>query len=563
MAGRALNVSSLGIQVVGQNLANADSPHYVREQVVINTNGTLRSGPHALGSGSHVGGVVQMLDTFLEQRLNSAQSDGVNWATQSRFYMQLETLLGELSDVDISTTLSDFFNSIGDVLNHPEGVAYRQMTVSEGQRLANELNTVSTRLLEMRLSINRNVETVADQINRLTEEIASLNRSICEIEAARSPATQAVGLRDQRLRAVSELSQLINIKVTECDNTGMINVSSGSDLLVMGNIARPVYVDYVQDPYDQMSLAVIRITGTNNILGATSGELAGLYVARDEIIGGYMRELDQFAFLLIDEFNRMFAGGQGMTGFSELTSLAAVSSTTAPLNQAGLPFHVQNGSLKILVENTETGIAETHEILIPLLNSGNPESLMTLERFAAELNSIPGINATINSFNQLEIEAESSLTRFAFADDTSGLLAALGMNTFFTGTDARTIGINDVLVRDPGKFAASRNGIGYDTGNAVSLAAMPETKSRNLGGMTITEYYRNMNNRVSNESARTQAIAKGNIAYFTSLAAQRAAISGVNLDEESINMMIFQRSYQATARYITTLNSMLDSLLTM
>ena len=123
LAGQSLNVSSLGIQVAGQNLANANTPNYVREQLLIATNSTLRYGNKALGSGAHAAGVIQMLDEYLEQRLNTAMSDGVNSATQSKYYMQLETLLGELSDVDISTSLNDFFNSIGEILNHPEGLA--------------------------------------------------------------------------------------------------------------------------------------------------------------------------------------------------------------------------------------------------------------------------------------------------------------------------------------------------------------------------------------------------------------------------------------------------------
>lgn len=563
IAAQSFNASSVGTQVAGQNLANANTPSYVREQVVYGANSTINYGSVALGSGVSVNGVVQMIDNYLEERLRNSLSDAMNSSTQSNYYFQLETVLSELSDSDISTALTNFFNSISEILNYPETVSYRQLAVSDGMQLADNINKISGQLTDIRISINESIKTVADEINRLTAEIAELNKSIAEIEAGRSPATQALGLRDQRLRALSDLSQLIDVKTNEDTATGMVTVSCGSDILVMDAISRQVYVDYDDDPYGLTSLATVKLAGTNHPLSASSGQLYGYYNSRDKIIGGYMEQLDEFAYKLIGEFNKLYSGGQGLTGYSELTSLVSVDSTNVPLDKLELAYPPKNGVLEILVYDTESETTRTEEIRVQLGELADKSGGMTLEDLVAAIDSIEGISAKIDAFNRLEIVSDSPDLVFSFGDDTSGILSALGINTFFTGTDARTIGVNATLQEDAGKFAASKGGIGYDTDNATVLANMPELTLNSLSGQSITGYYRTMNNSVNINAAKTNATAEGNASYYSSLNAQRAAVSGVNIDEESLNMMSFQRAYQATAKYVTVINEMLDSLIAM
>jgi flagellar hook-associated protein 1 FlgK len=187
----------------------------------------------------------------------------------------------------------------------------------------------------------------------------------------------------------------------------------------------------------------------------------------------------------------------------------------------------------------------------------------SLADLAATLNAIDGIKAIVTNDNRIEISAESAEIEFSFANDTSGVLAALGVNTFFTGTDAKTIGVNQLMYDDPSKFAASGTGVGADTRNGERLAGMPETPLKSLNNQSITQYYRSIYDATTQKAGTVRAMAAGDATYYASLETQKQSISGVNLDEETINLLTFQRAYQASARYVTVINEMLYSLLNM
>ncbi len=567
IASKSLNATSIGIQVTGQNLSNAGTDGYVREMVVSSASYPKKTGSGiAMGTGVDVNGIVQMIDTYLEERLRNSQSDAMNSSTQSGVYSQLEFILNELTDKDLSTQLDDFFNSIGNVLNQPENLSIRQMVVDEGVKLAEQITAMSNAILKQRVDINRSVVDLTEQINLLTTEIEGLNNSIARIEAGREPGVEAVGLRDQRLVALSNLSSLINIKTHE-DDSGVVTVYCGNDLLISGNGARKLTVAYTDDPYGDLSLAEIRFASDNAPLDVHSGKLNGFYEGRDTILGEFSKKLDDYAASLINQFNAVYSDGQGLTGYDSITSLASVTETDVPLDQTGLVPSPKNGVFSIMVQNKESGVSTSTEILVPLAGSG--QKSMTLEGLAAEINKIEGITAKITNDNKLQIASDSPELQFAFADDTAGILPALGLNTFFTGTDSRTIGVNKTLqgepgkAADPGKLAMSKTGIGADTENGVTLAAMPENRLGEYGNKSITESYRLTVTEVMSKAGVVKAVAGGDVSYYASLQTQRDAISGVNIDEETLLLMNYQRIYQASAKYISVINEMLDALIRM
>ena len=91
-----------------------------------------------LGLGVSITGVIQKIDRFLEDRLRSASSDRASAETQEQTFQQLESLIGELGDTDLSTSLNNFFNSIHEVLNQPDSVPTRNLAVLQGVTLASD-----------------------------------------------------------------------------------------------------------------------------------------------------------------------------------------------------------------------------------------------------------------------------------------------------------------------------------------------------------------------------------------------------------------------------------------
>ena len=112
MAKNALRAQQIGLQVVGQNISNANTPGYIREEVIVSPAPTQRIGGLLLGLGVQVDAVVQKIDKFLEERLRNAKSDRVSNETKEQAYLELESILGELGDTDLSTALDTLEDAI-------------------------------------------------------------------------------------------------------------------------------------------------------------------------------------------------------------------------------------------------------------------------------------------------------------------------------------------------------------------------------------------------------------------------------------------------------------------
>jgi flagellar hook-associated protein 1 FlgK len=398
------------------------------------------------------------------------------------------------------------------------------------------------------------VKNLASEVNTLTEQISKLNLQIVALEGGSAKATEAGALRSQRNTAVKRLAEIMDVKVKET-STGATNISVGGELIVSEGTRRAVKTNFGADKSGMT--ATIAFADNNDELRVAGGELHGVYTARDEIVGGFIDRLDQFAASLIFEFNKVYSQGQGASGFSTISSQNEVNDPHAPLDAAGLAFTPVNGQFELQVRNTATGLTERHSILVDLNGLDGDMSLASL---AAQLNGISGVNAQVTADNLLKVSAESAETQLAFSGDTSGLLAALGINTFFTGTGAANMGINQVVAADGSKFAAALDGIGVGTENALKLVSLHDTGLASLSGNSITGLYDQLVNETAQGSTVAASIADGFSVFEQTLEASAQAVSGVNLDEEAIDMILLQRTYQASARYISTLSELMDIL---
>ncbi|MBX3415426.1 MAG: flagellar hook-associated protein FlgK [Pirellulales bacterium] len=556
LGANALQAQQIGLQVIGQNIANANTPGYIREEVVFAPAPTQQLGRLLLGLGVQVNGIVQKIDHFLEERLRGATSDRANASTQRDSYLQLEGLIGELSSTDLSSSLNNFFSSISEILTQPESVSVRNLAVLQGRTLAADIQRLDSRAKQIRSDLNDRVIAIGNDINRLVEEIRTLNVRIAQIEGGDGSSSDAVGLRDQRQQALANLAELINFDAQE-QSSGSVNLFVGGEFLVFEATSRKVEVNYASDR--GLSVAEIRIRETNSPLRVSSGELAGLYESRDQILGNFIDQINSFATSLAFEFNKLFSSGQGLKGYSSLTSGYGVSNTALPLDAVGLPFGVEHGGFQVQVYNTDTKLTETTNIRVDLDGLGTDTSLADL---VAQLDAVRGISATITTDRRVRITADSNNLQFAFADDTSGVLASLGLGVFFSGSTAADLGVRGELLQDAALFAASRQGIGADTTNAVEMANFLDKPLASRNGVSLATLYDRLTSEVTQASAAARATTNGFTVFEETLKGQKLAISGVSLDEEAVKLITLQRAFQATARYITTINDLIGILVT-
>ena len=554
IANNALIANQIGVQVTGNNIANANTPGYLRQEVLLTPAATQKQGRLLLGLGVQVEAIVQKTDAYLEERLRGASSDLAFGETQEQAYSRLEAAIGELSDTDLSTSLTNFFGSIQDVLNQPESVAVRNLATLQGQTLAEDIGRLYNRVYELQGDLDQQVRDTATTVNGLVKEIAKLNVKITSVEGGDTSRSDAVGLRDQRGEKLKELATILDIRTVEQANSS-VSVYLGGDLLVFDGTSRSVRV--AQDVEAGAHSSELRLENSNRALGTSTGKLGGLMTARDEILGGFLTQLNGFATTLAQEFNQVYSSGQGLTGFSKLTSEFQVTDVDLPLDQVGLPFTAQNGSFQVLMKNKQTGLTETTDIQVSLDGLDDDTSLTEL---TAALNNIAGLTATITPTRGLQIASDSPNLTFSFAQDTSGILPSLGLNNFFTGTGAANLGVSELVRKDPSLFAASSGGIGNDTENAVRLAGFLDAPLNDTGTDSLSVLYERMIGETTQASSVSRGVAEGFRVFHATLEGQHFAVSGVSLDEEAVNLIQYQRAYQATARVISTISELLEVL---
>lgn len=556
VASRSLEIFSASVQVASNNIANANTKGFVRDAVSLTPAGSYQTGSLLVGSGVLAVGVRQQLDTYLESRIHAANGDAASSTIKSATWQQLEATLGELGNEDLSTALNDFVASLKTLTGAPDSAGQRQITLQETEALVNHITSLRGKVDDLRTTLNDQLTSQVDEANRLINQIVNLSPKISALEANGLNQSDAGALRVERLNAINRLSELIPVKAIERPS-GQVDLYSGSEYIILDGYTQNLEVT----PATDGTFGVLNVQTTITKASVTNGggEIQGTIESRDTILGGFTKQLDQLASSLIYEANRIHSQGEGLTGYSTVTGTYQVADANAALNTsaAGLSFPVQHGSFTIKVRNLTSGETTESTIAIDLDGLGTDT---TLNDVVASLNAVGQVSAQVTADGQLQINAAAGY-ELRFGADSSGFLATLGINTLFTGTDSGNIAVNQVVANNQNLLATGRGGGAGDSSNVALLAKVLTVASSQLNGLSISQFQDNLIAGVGQSSAAEQAVEKGFTGFRDSLLTQREQVSGVSLDEETLNILNLQRTYQASARIISVVDELFNTLL--
>jgi flagellar hook-associated protein 1 len=559
IASNALETFSTGIQVAGQNIANANTPGYIQEQLNITPSPSYQAGSLVLGTGSNATGVTQQIDQYLQGEIYSANSNYGASNQLNTVYTSLQQQLQALGDNSLSSQMSDFSAALNSLANQPSSATLSSQAVVAGTQLASAVTSLRSSIDEQRQQANVNVQQLTTQANSLITQIAQLNPQITQMEEAGLSQSQAGSLRDERYQALSQLSQIVPITYTT-NSDGSVSVYSGSNYLVMGQQTQQL--ETVPSTDEGMGTLNVQFSVSGQQLNANSsgsGELIATMQGRDTVLGGFEQNLDSLTSNLISQFNQVYASGQGTDAYTSVTSTNSVSDPTAALNQAGLAFTPQNGTFQIEVTNTATGQTNTSTIDVNLNGTGSDTTLNSL---ASAINAVPNVSATVTPDGYLQIDAGANY-QIQFANDSSNTLADLGINTFFTGSDSTNIGVNSAVTQNPQLFASAQGGGPSDGSNALALSQFASNPVTALSGQSLNGYYDSIVTDIANKASAETSMSTSLNDYSQSLTSQQQQISGVSLDQEAIQLMQYQQSYTASAKMVTTIDQLFQALLNM
>jgi flagellar hook-associated protein 1 FlgK len=551
----ALAVQQAAIQVTGNNIANAGNADYSRQTASIAPTKDRQFAPGTfIGTGVDLSGISRQVDDALAGRLRGAIADDSAATTTQQWLTRVEAVFNELSDDDLSTQLSTFFKGWSDVANKPQDNGLRQVVVQNGESLANWFHDVRGQLGSLADDVNDRLTGLANDANNLAQQIADINGQIVIAEGGTGGV--ANGLRDQRDALLKKLSELMDVKTVMQPN-GVMNVYAGSEPLVLNSDNRGVAIKQeVIDGKVVRSLAFKRDGGAMKISG---GQIGGLVTVRSQL-AEVTDQVDTLAGNLIFELNKAYSSGQGLSGFSTVSSSYGVDDTTAALNTtaAGLEFAPANGSFVVHVKDKVTG--QTTSTLVQIDLDGLNGDDTTLDSLSTDLAGVTGINASVSG-GRLTLATANANLEISFSQDNSGTLAALGINTFFSGYDAGTINVQATLKAQPTLLSVAKNGEPADNQTALAIAALETAAIGDLGGQSIKDRYQATLNQVAVAAASSKTAAEAATSVRETLEGQREALSGVSLDEEAINLIRQQRAFQGAARLISAVDEMMRTLL--
>ncbi len=551
------------LQTIGNNISSVGSPDYTRLTPDLTALQGSKFGVGLQpGAGVSLSEIQRNVDEALEDRLRLAIGNDEAMMQQEQVMNRMEALFDDINGTGLASQFSTFFNTFDDLQNTPEDVALRDLALGQATQLASTIQSLTGQINGIRQDADAQIADLVDKADAIGQQIADLNRRIAISEAG--AAGQATGLRDQRDALLRDLSSLFDVSVRS-QSDGTINVYIGSETLVQGNTYRGLTT--VEELDGEQSWTTIRFADTGAEVAINGGKLGGIITARDEFGTAQLENLDQLAASLIYEVNKLHSHGQGLEGFKEVVGAYDLIESDVALNDsgAGLSNTPQSGSFFITVADDTTNTPVAYRIDVKLEGE---EDDTTLDSLVAQINStVTGVTAEVTNDKRLKISADTGFS-FTFGhdgntsrEDTSNVLAALGVNTLFTGNSAATIAVNEDLIANPALLSASSVFMSGDGSIARQIASLSAETVSSLSGTSITNFYNMIAGSVAVEAAGANERAEAANSVLLSLQAQREGVSGVSLDEEAIELLKYERSFQGASRYVNVVNDMLSELI--
>lgn len=546
-----LQVTQVSLDVTSHNIANVNKEGFSRQRVDYTSRIPINTIYGQIPRGPAVGNMGRIRDPLLDQAFRRNVPDLGASELRARYYSQLEATFIEPTATGFGTRINAFFDAFNDFSSNVELIPAREAAVAESVAVAEGFKETADRLFAIRTAVNNEITNNVQQINSIAEQVARLNDRIRPLEAG---TREASDLRDDRDLLIDQLAKLVDVRVAE-DNVGQVSLIISGEQLVAGTRFRQL--EAVVNPSldtERADLVEVRFADSGSLYTPLGGELAAALDFRDNVLVAADAELDELASEFILAMNRIHTSGHGLVNLTTATSGNAVDDATVALNAAGLGFPVTAGSFDIVVYDDATQTPVTTTIAVGAGTS--------LNDIATALNGVGNVTASVTD-GQLTVSAAAGFS-FTFANDTSDALAALSLNGLFTGNDAFTMGVNQQIVDNPELLTSSFDPDLAATGENDAALAMADVQNALLyanGTANINAYYERIITEVGVDARANLNQLDVDLAFVDDFERRRQEVSGVNLDEEVTNLVIFQRAYEANARVLSTVNEMLDTLI--
>ncbi|MBZ7944079.1 flagellar hook-associated protein FlgK [Campylobacter sp. RM10532] len=591
-----LKASEVQIATTSNNISNANATFYTRQRVVQTTNGYVSSNGVQVGTGTAIESIVRLHDEYSYFKLKGASTQLEYTKYMASTLQEISERFPDLQNTGILQDLENYNKAWNDFASNPNENATKIALVKASQTLTESINNTFSTLDKIQKKINNDIKSTVEEINRIGEEIATINKQIYGQEAL--PTEHANELRDRRDELELTLSKLVSavaskneinqdnrLDTTITDPGHQYNLSIEGFSIVDGINFHPLKLDYDDKNksysiyYETADEKVRDLTGKISggqlgaqldLRGRNYDKSKGKY--SDGIIQGYMDSLDTFSKTMINETNNLYAS----------SAKSPVTSDYLPGLQGNIPLMnydrtIQPGSFDIVLydEKGDKKVTKTINIDVNTTMDDIVRQIKANTDDNNNKNPNDDVDDLINvsfSYDPTSNDGLFQLTaksgyKIAIEDKGTNFAGAFSIGGFFSGNSASDIKVKDSILSDPSTVRASLNGVdsGNDMANKIIQLQYDKVNFYNEDGtidhLTMEEYYRKFTGKIGSDGENNNVVNASNQTFYNSVYSEYQSKSGVNTNEELAALIQWQSSYGASAKIVTTIDQMLDTLL--
>lgn len=609
MGKRSLQAHSTALQTAGHNLSNASTEGYSRQRVNLTPTDPLyrpelnrEERPGQIGQGVDVASIERVRDSLLENRILAQGDDSGYWETRDNYIMMLEQIYNEPSDTSVRTLMDKFWEGWQDLSIHPEDDASRQAVLQRGQGLIDGINNRYGRLKEVRTMLDDDVQVSIGEVNGILRDIGQLN---VQIEKSKALGDNPNDMLDKRDLLVEKLSGYMNITVDNRDPDEFLVHTSGMHLIQ----GKQVHLLDTVPNKDNDGYVDVIWKDTGNYADIKNGKIQSLLQLRDDDTRGEIQKLDMMTINftdMVNEIHNQAWGKNGETGVNLFQEYRFINNINGNYDRNG--DGAFDSSYVFRITGTNSLDAKQQPGLAGVLTLSGPEGNLQVEYFPADTiedivkrinNSGSEVVARLNRDNQLVLKATPSgdvgnpdfVIRHIedsgqFLTGYAGILRNSGAGGAYDWAQADAVNalngadfavaplshpsgwieLNSDVKKDPTMLAAGFgvNGRPAEEGDGSAALAIAQLRNQPVMIGKLTSFSDYFADSVAEIGLKGEVAGRSNEAQqlvMKDLNDMKSSISGVNLDEEMADMIKFQHGYSAAARFVSEMDSMLDTII--
>ncbi len=609
-----LNATQTSLSLVAGNVANSQTPGYVRKTATLVT-----TTAGATGNSVQVASINRMLDQFVQSQLRTESSGAAYADLRANLYDALQGIYGTPgSSSTLESAFNSFTGSLQALTTSPNDSPTQTAVVSAAQQLVQQLNSLSSGIQSLRGEAELGLSNDVSQANNALQQIAQINQ---QLNASPQQDSTTASLQDQRDAYIDQLAKLMDIRVMQGDGNQLSIQTTSGVQLVSGTQASTLsfntqgtvspQAQWNADP-SLSGVGTITLTspnGSTTDLVATkairSGEIAGYLEMRDQTLVQAQDQIDQFSAAMASALSERTTTGTAASSGAQSGYDVDIGS----LQSAGNSINVAYTDTATGKQNTFTFVRVDDPAALPLSNSAtvNPnDTVVGLDFSGGTASVLAQINAALAGTGMTASNPSGTTLRVlddgaANTVDVNGVSTTVAATSFSGGVElplfvdgntpytgattaggsqsvgfAGRIAVNQDLIGNPtllvnyqaGTAAAdpTRPNFIYDQLVNASLDYAPSagigTAAAPFSG-TASSYLSQITSLQASAASNASNLKQGQDVVLSSLQQRFNQAAGVNIDQEMSNLLNLQNSYAANARVMTTVNNMLTALMQM